>query len=130
MDGEQRGYIEQIRHNLDYDAYMGDDSRLDRELYEELYELICGTVCMRQDTVRIGGEAYPCEMVRERFLKLNSSHLQYVIDCMQNTTVKIANVKAYLMTALFNAPATMKHYYQQEVSHDMYGGGWQEKGII
>lgn len=130
MDGEQHGYIEQIRHNIDYDAYMGDDSRLDRELYEELYELICGTVCMRHGTVRIGGEVYPCEMVRERFLKLNSSHLQYVIDCMQSTTVKIANVKAYLMTALFNAPATMKHYYQQEVSHDMYGGGWEKKGII
>lgn len=129
MDGEQHGYIEQIRHNIDYDAYMGDDSRLDRELYEELYELICEIVCMRHGTVRIGGEAYPYEMVRERFLKLNSFHLQYIIDCMQNTTVKIANVKAYLITALFNAPATMKHYYQQEVNHDMFGGGWQEKGI-
>lgn len=131
MDGEnvQRGYIEQIGHNIEYDAYMGDDSPLDRELYEELYELICEIVCMRHGTVRIGGEAYPHEMVRERFLKLNSFHQQYVIDCMQNTTVKIANVKAYLTTALFNVPATMKHYYQQEVNHDMYGGGWKEKGI-
>ena len=83
----------------------------------------------RNGTVRIGGEAYPCEMVRERFLKLNSSHLQYGIDCMQSTTVKIANVKAYLMTALFNAPATMKHYYQQEVNYDMYGGGGRKKEL-
>lgn len=132
MDGYsvQCGYIEQIRKNIEYDAYMSDESHFDRELYQELYEIICEVVCMRHGTVRIGGEAYPYEMVRERFLKLNSSHLQYVIDCMQNTTVKIANVKAYMTAALFNAPATMKHYYQQEVSHDMFGGGWKEKGII
>ena len=88
---QQRGYIEKIRHNIEYDAYMGDDSRSDRELYEELYELICEVVCMRHGTVRIGGEAYPYEMSRERLLKLNSFHLQYVIDFMQSTTVKIAN---------------------------------------
>ncbi len=132
IDGqnERAGYIEQIRKNIEYDAYMSDDSRFDRNLYQELYELICEIVCMRHDTVRIGGEAYPYEMVKERFLKLNSSHLQYVIDCMQKTTVKISNIKAYMTTALFSAPSTMSHYYQQEVNHDMYGGGWQEKGII
>lgn len=132
IDGQnqQSGYIEQIRKNIEYDAYMSDDSRLDRNLYEELYELICEIVCMRHDTVRIGGEAYPYEMVKERFLKLNSSHLQYVIDCMQKTTVKITNVKAYMTAALFSAPSTMSHYYQQEVNYDMYGGGWKEKGII
>lgn len=129
MDGEQRGYIEQIRHNIDYDAYMGDDSRLDRELYGELYELICGIVCMRQGIVRIGREAYPCEMVRERFLKLNSSHLQYVIDCMQNTTVKIANVKAYLMTALFNAPATMKHITSRKSATICMAAGGRRKAL-
>lgn len=132
IDGQNEWaeYIEQIRKNIEYDAYMSDDSRFDRELYQELYELICEIVCMRHDTVRIGGEAYPYEMVRERFLKLNSSHLQYVIDCMQKTTVKINNVKAYMTTALFSAPSTMSHYYQQEVNYDMYGGGWQEKGIM
>lgn len=132
IDGqnERAEYMEQIRKNIEYDAYMNDDSRFDRDLYQELYELICEIVCMRHDTVRIGGEAYPYEMVRERFLKLNSSHLQYVIDCMQKTTVKITNVKAYMTTALFSAPSTMSHYYQQEVNYDMYGGGWQEKGIM
>lgn len=127
---ERAGYIEQIRKNIEYDAYMSDDSRFDRNLYQELYELICEIVCMRHDTVRISGEAYLYEMVRERFLKLDSSHLQYVIDCMQKTTVKITNVKAYMATALFSAPSTVSHYYQQEVNHDMYGGGWQEKRMI
>jgi len=70
------------------------------------------------------------ELVKTRFLKLTSSHVEYVMGCMKETVTKIANIKAYLITTLYNAPSTMNHYYQQEVQHDMYGGGWAEKGII
>ena len=69
-------------------------------------------------------------MQESKFLKLNSSHLNYVIGCMKNTTTKITNIKAYMVTTLYNAPNTINHYYQQEVQHDMYGGGWHEKGIV
>lgn len=131
MDGKDRlsDCIEQIKANIDYDSYMHNNDYHDRELYRELYEIIYEIVCIRHESVRIGGEIYPYEQVKGRFLTLNSTHLQYVIDCMQGTTVKITNVKAYMITALYNAPSTMKHYYQQEVNHDMYGGGWREKGI-
>ena len=60
-------------------------------------------------------------MQESKFLKLNSSHLNYVIGCMKNTTTKITNIKAYMVTTLYNAPSTINHYYQQEVQHDMYG---------
>ena len=69
-------------------------------------------------------------MQESKFLKLNSLHLNYVIGCMKNTTTKITNIKAYMVTTLYNAPSTINHYYQQEVQHDMYGGGWHEKGIV
>lgn len=84
---------------------------------------------MKRKTVKIEGEDYPYELVKSKFLKLNGSHLEYVIGCMQGTSTKIINIKAYMLTALYNAGTTMKHYYQQEVRHDMYGGGWSEKGI-
>jgi len=73
------------------------------------------------NTIRIGGEEYPYNLVKSKFLKLNSSHLQYVIGCMQNNTTKVANIKAYLITALYNAPNTISHYYNAEVNHDLYG---------
>lgn len=132
IDEKQRlsDYIEQVKANIEYDHHMKYDSQYDRDLYDELFEVICEVVCIRHETVRVGGEEYPYELVKKKFLKLNESHLQYVIDCMQKMTGKITNVKAYMVTALYNAPSTMKHYYQQEVNHDMYGGGWQEKGII
>ena len=101
-----------------------------REIYDELFEVICEVVCVKRQTIRVAGEEYPYELVKARFLKLNSSHLEYVIGCMKETTTKITNIKAYMVTALYNAPTTINHFYQQEVQHDMYGGGWHEKGIV
>ena len=123
-------YIEIIKENIEYDYYMKYGDWQDKALYDELYEVICEVVCVKHKTVRIGGDDYPYELVKSKFLKLNSSHLNYVIGCMKNTTTKITNIKAYMVTTLYNAPSTINHYYQQEVQHDMYGGGWYEKGIV
>ena len=123
-------YIEIIKENIEYDHYMKYGDKQDRELYDELFEIICEVVCVKHRTVRIGGDESPYELVKAKYLKLNSSHLNYVIDRMKNTTTKIANIKAYMVTTLYNAPNTINHYYQQEVQHDMYGGGWHEKGIV
>ena len=123
-------YIDIIKENIEYDHYMQYSKNQDRELYDELFGIICEVVCVKHKTVRIGGDEYPYELVKAKYLKLNSSHLNYVIYCMKNTTTKITNIKAYMVTALYNAPNTINHYYQQEVQHDMYGGGWHEKGIV
>ena len=123
-------YIDIIKENIEYDHYMQYSENQDRELYDELFGIICEVVCVKHKTVRIGGDEYPYELVKAKYLKLNSSHLKYVIYCMKNTTTKITNIKAYMVTALYNAPNTINHYYQQEVQHDMYGGGWHEKGIV
>ena len=123
-------YMEIIKENIEYEHHMKYGRWQDKGLYEELFEVICEIVCVKRKSVKIGGNDYPYELVKSKFLKLNSSHLEYVISCMQETTTKIANIKAYMVTALYNAPSTMNHYYQQEVQHDMYGGGWSEKGIV
>jgi len=127
---ETAAYMDFIRENIEYDHHMKYAQGRDKELYEELYDVICDVVCVKRQSVRVGGEDYPYELVKSRFLKLNSSHLEYVIGCMKETTSKIGNIKAYMVTALYNAPSTMNHYYQQEVNHDMFGGGWEEKGVI
>lgn len=129
MDDVQT-YIELIKENISYDHHMQYDGYGKRELYDELFQVICEVVCVKRPTIRVAGEEYPYELVKSRFLKLESSHLEYVIGCMQNTTTKITNIKAYMMTSLYNAPTTINHFYQQEVQHDMYGGGWHEKGIV
>lgn len=123
-------YIEQIKQNIRYDYHVQHDTCHDRELFDELYELICDIVCVGRKTVKIGGENYPYALVKAKFLKLNDSHLEYVITSMQNVTTKIKNIYAYLLTALYFAPNTKNHFYNQEVQYDMFGGGWEEKGIV
>lgn len=84
-------------------------------------ELILETVCSTKDFFIISGESFPAELVKSRFLKLNIMHVQYVLDSLQKNTTKVHNIKKYLLTALYNAPVTITHYYQAEVNHDLYG---------
>lgn len=129
MTNETGAYMALIRDNLEYEHHMKYDSSSDREMFEEIYETVCDIVCVKRNTIRINGEEYPYELVRSRFLKLNSSHVLYVMDRMRDTVTKITNIRSYLITTLYNAPSTMNHYYQQEVQYDMYGGGWERKGV-
>ena len=113
-------YREMIKANISYDDLIVIDPN-NKDLYDELYALLCEVVCVRRQNIRIAGENYPYELVKANFLKLNSSHMQYVIECLQKNTEKIKNIKAYMLTVLFNAASTMNNYYQQEIQHDMYG---------
>jgi len=127
MIDETNAYMALIRENLEYEHHMKYDHYGDKEIFEEIYETVCDVVCVKRKAIRINGEDYPYELVKSRFLKLNSSHAEYVMGCMRETATKITNIRAYLITALYNAPSTMSHYYQQEVQHDMYGGIWENE---
>ena len=78
--------------------------------------------------IRIAGDDYPAEVVKSRFMKLDSSHVQYVMDCMKDNTTYVRNIKKYLLAALYNAPATINSYYSSLVQHDMYGDGQRGRG--
>ena len=84
--------------------------------------LILETVCTARKTIRVAGDDYPAELVKSKFMKLDSSHIQFVFDCMKENTTKIRNIKKYLLAVLFNAPSTMDSYYTALVNHDLYGG--------
>ena len=77
------------------------------------------TVQTEKDMIRIAGEYYPAGFVKGKLLKLNYSHIEYVLECMDKNTTKIRNIKQYLLAALFNAPSTIGSYYKAEVNHDM-----------
>ena len=93
-----------------------------REDLNEIVELIVETVCAKRKTTRITGSDFPHEIVRSRFLKLDNSHIEFVMDCLQKNTTEIRNMKQYLLTVLFNAPTTISNHYTSQVNHDLYGG--------
>ena len=97
-------------------------SQIDSEELDGIVELLVETVCAKRKTTRIAGADFPHEVVRSRFLKLDSSHIEFVMDCLQKNTTEVRNMKQYLLTVLFNAPTTMSNHYTSQVNHDMYGG--------
>ena len=119
---ERESYRELILENIEYD-YLIQNHQLDRDRLDELVELMVDTVCSNREMIRIAGDDYPAEVVKSRFLKLDSSHIEYVLDRMRENTTYVRNIKKYLLAALYNAPATIDSYYTSLVSHDLYGGG-------
>ena len=115
-------YEEIIKDNIEYDHLVTYD-RVEKDRLDEIVDLILETVCSRRKTIRIAGDDYPAELVKAKFMKLNSSHIEFVFDCMRENTTKIRNIKQYLKAVLFNAPNTIDSYYTALVNHDMYGCG-------
>ena len=120
---EMQGYRDLVLENIEYDHLCREFATY-REDLDEIVELIVETVCARRKTTRIAGADFPHEVVRSRFLKLDSSHIEFVMECLHNNTTEIRNMKQYLLTVLFNAPTTMNNHYTAQVNHDMHAGGW------
>ena len=120
---EMQDYRELILENIEYD-HLCREFETYREDLDEIVELIVEMVCARRKTTRIAGADFPHEVVRSRFLKLDSSHIEFVMECLHNNTTEVRNMKQYLLTVLFNAPTTMSNHYTAQVNHDMYAGGW------
>ena len=116
-----RAYEEVIKDNIEY-PYLIQDKSVDKGMLDEIVSLMLETVCTRRKMIRIAGDDYPAELVKSKFMKLNSSHIRFVLDCMHQNTTKIRNIKKYLLAILFNAPNTIDSYYTALVNHDMYGG--------
>ena len=114
-------YEEIIKDNIEYNILL-QDMKFDHDRLNEIVDIILETVCTSRKKIRIAGDDYPAELVKSKFLKLNSSHIEFVLDCMRENTTKVRNIKQYLKAVLFNAPSTIDSYYTALVNHDMYGG--------
>ena len=114
-------YREIIKENIEYDHLLH-HSKIDPEELDGILELLVETVCTARKTIRVAGDDYPAELVKAKLLKLNSGHIEFVMDCMRQNTTKIRNIKKYLLAVLFNAPSTMGSYYTALVAHDMAEG--------
>ena len=116
-----RVYEEIIKDNIEYDILL-QDMKFDHDRLNEIVDIILETVCTSRKKIRIAGDDYPAELVKSKFMKLNSEHIRFVLDCMQENTTKIRNIKQYLKAVLFNAPSTIDSYYTSLVAHDMASG--------
>lgn len=106
---------EVIRKNIEYPWLV---KQYGQDRVDEIVELMVETIMTPKEYITIEGTIYPQQLVRERYMKLTSEHIQYVFECMDSITTKIRNIKAYLRTTLYNASTTIDNYYRAEVNHD------------
>ena len=119
---EYEDYRELICRNIDYDILVAQNP-FDVDSIDEIVELMLEVICARRKFTRVAGTDFPHEVVRSRFLKLSSEHIQFVLSCMKENTTRVRNIKQYLLTVLYNAPTTISNYYTALVNHDMNAGG-------
>ena len=114
---DRKWYREFFTEQLDYEILQEIRPEEQEEL-KEILELLVDTCSLRRNTIRIGGEDRPAEVVRACLMKLNDQHIQYVLDAMQKNTTEIRNIRQYLLTALYNAPMTMNNYFASWAARD------------
>lgn len=111
-------YKEIIKKDISYDILVQNNPNVD---IEGIVEIMLDVICSKNEYFVINCNETPKGFVKSRYLKLNASHIEYVLECLEKNKTKIGNIRAYLMTALYNSYATMDHYYRAEVNHDLYG---------
>lgn len=111
------GYSDLIRKNIELDVLF---SRypLEKDIISEIYQLVLETILSSNNQIQIAGNCYPADFVKSRFMQLRFDHIEYVLGRLRANTTKVRNIKKYLLTSLFNAPATIGNYYWAEVNYD------------
>lgn len=118
---EIEAYRKIIKENIEYDILINNNP-MEKIRIDEIVELITETVCTSREYLTIAGDDYPAELVKSKFLKIDSEHIEYVLDSLRKNTSDVRNIKKYMLAVLFNAPSTIDSYYSALVNHDMYGG--------
>jgi len=113
-------YREILMENIDYDILCEQHKHSVDEI-NEILELMLETVCSKRKTIRVGCEDKPAELVKSRLLKIDFTHIEYVMECLSKNTTDIRNIKNYMLTSIYNSPSTIGSYYKARINHDFYG---------
>ena len=114
----RKQYEDYLREKLSIDFFIKRNP-YDAGRINEILELMVDVLCSKAKTIRISGDNKPIEVVKAQFMKIDSGHLEYILDCFKNQISDIRNMKQYLLATIYNAPLTIDHYYTAKVSYDM-----------
>ena len=127
LSSRQRDALDMIREREHYKEFVSDNIEYEilaqnygRDYANEILETMLDAICSSKIYLVISGSEIPQSVVKSRFLKLNYSHIEYVINCINENTTKVYNIKSYMLTALYNSFTTIDCYYRTKVNYDMY----------
>ena len=118
---ERNEYERYFRESLSIDVLLRENLG-EEETILGILDLMVDVCCFKRSVIRIAGDDKPLAVVKSRFMKLNAEHIRYVLKCLSENTTRVRNIRQYLLTALYNAPATIRPFYQAWVNNDMATG--------
>lgn len=118
---EYEAYRQYFLENLSLETLKFDHPS-ERDTLDGILDLLVETCCSTRKTIRIAGEDKPIAVVKSKFMKLDSEHIRYVLQCLSQNVTYVRNIRQYLLTTLYNAPSTIGPYYRALVNHDMANG--------
>lgn len=112
---------EEVKDQIEYDYAC---KQFGKDKIDGIVDIMV-EVLLSVGTVNIGKNQLPAEQVKNIFRKIDIYHLEYIFDCIEETSreKKIRNMKSYLLTALYNAPMTIDVYYDSDYNYDSRNGG-------
>lgn len=116
----RKEYEDYFREKLEIDC-LKQNRRFDSRTVDELLGMCVDIMCSTSDVIRVNREDKPAAIVKSQIMKLDYSHMEYIMNCFHDQTSDIRNIRAYMLTMLYNAPLTIDHYYRAQVNHDLYG---------
>ena len=123
MDGSMDRYnknIDLIKSNIEYDTLI---FYHDKAVIDEIVAVMAEVLTIETPYYTIEKKQYPSELVKQRFLEIDYSKLDAFMLEFTVRSDRIRNTKAYLITSLFNIPATADTSLSNMVRHDLYGNG-------
>ena len=103
----------ELKKQLNYENLIS-RNEADKKQINSIINILADVMSSRSQSIRIGGENKPLEEVIQRFKQLTDKHIAYVLECLNKNADKPRNIRAYLLTSLFNAPSTMDCYYARD----------------
>ena len=103
----------ELKKQLSYENLIS-RNEADEKQINSIINILADVMSSRSQSIRIGGENKPLEEVIQRFKQLMDKHIAYVLECLNKNANKPRNIRAYLLTSLFNAPSTMDCYYARD----------------
>ena len=113
---KRQTYEKIIKNNIDYDIIVNNYSKA---WLDEIVAVMVDVVCSDEPTIRINKQEYPHEVVKSRFLKINSTHIEYIDMALRRNTSDVRNIRAFLLTTIYRSFETADNWFSAKVQYDM-----------
>lgn len=116
--------LEELRNQTGYYEHLSVGNNEIAELYDQILRILADVMILQPSSlVSINQVKLPASIVQERFRQLDCSHMDYLTQLLSENKNRIYNIRAFILTASYNAPSEIDAYYTALSNFDLREGG-------